>query len=166
MLQGGTDGGEIGLGQRAFLHGAIDRDVDGFGIGEENRLGFAVPGAEEAVGKLDDRGAQAGDVGFDGDEVVVASRRFVAAGSFDDGKMAVVLELHLFVLETELAEELDAANFAPDEVVGVVGDTHLVGFSVADAESGGGRRHEAMVLALTFVRGGPPSPHPPLRDGR
>src|SRR5580700_6015426 len=52
ILQGGADGGEIGLGQRAFLHGAIDGDVDGFGVGEENRL--AVPGAEEAVGELDD----------------------------------------------------------------------------------------------------------------
>ena len=154
FFQAAADGGEIGLGQRTFLHVAVDGNVDGFGVGEENRLGFAVAGAEEAIGELDDRGAEAGDAGFDCDEVVVAGRRFVAAGGFDDGEMAVVLEFHLFVLEAELAEELDASNFAPDEVVGVVGDAHLVGFGVADAEGGGGRRHEAMVFP--FLRDGAP----------
>lgn len=143
ILQSGADGGEIRFGQRAFLHVAVGRDVDGFGFGEENRLAFTR--TEEAVRELNNRGAQAGDAGFDGDEVVVTSRRFVAAGGFDDGKMAVVLELHLAVFEAELAEKLDAANFGPDEVVGIVGDAHLVGFGVADAQGSGGRRHEAMV---------------------
>ena len=95
FLEAGSNGGEIGLGQRALLHVAVDGDVDGFGVGEENRLGLAIAGAEEAIGEFDDRGAEAGDVGLDDDEVVVAGRRLVAAGGFDDGEMAVVLELSL-----------------------------------------------------------------------
>src|SRR6202020_2581718 len=99
------------------------------------------------VGELDDRGAEAGDASLDSDEIVVAGGRFVAAGGFDDGEMAVVLQLHLLVLEAELTEEFDTANFAPDEVIGVVGDTHLVGFRVADAE-GGGRWHSGYRLQV------------------
>ena len=142
-LEEGADGGKIGLGKRALLHFAIDGDMNGFGVGQEFRR--AVARSKEAVGKLDDRGAQAGDAGFDGDEVVVSGRRFVAAGGLDNGEVAVVLQLHVSVIEAELAKELDAADFAPDEVIRVVGHAHLVGFRVANAQRGSRWWHERSV---------------------
>ena len=138
-LESVANGGEVGLGEGDLLHVAVDRDVDGFSLGEKDGVECTVARGEEAVGEPDDGGAKAGDAGFDRDEVVVAGGGFVTAGGFNDGQVAVVLQLHLFVFEAELAEELDAADFGPDEVIGIVSDTHLVGFRIADAEGGDGR---------------------------
>ena len=40
------------------------------------------------------------------------------------------------VIEAKLTQQFDSAHFKPDEVVGVVDDTHLVGLSIADADAG------------------------------
>src|SRR5271156_2360180 len=55
--------------------------------------------------------------------------------------MAVVFDLHLFVVVTELAKELHAPNLAPHKVVGVIHHAHLVGLGIANAERrAGGHR--------------------------
>src|SRR5690349_81132 len=48
--------------------------------------------------------------------------------------MAVVLKLHLLVFKAETAHEFNAPDLHPDEEIGVINDTHLVGFGVADAQ--------------------------------
>ena len=60
---------------------------------------------------------------------------FVAAGEVDDGKEGGLFALHGFVVDAQGAEELGAAGFEVDEVVGVVDDAHLVGFGVTDSDS-------------------------------
>ncbi len=79
--------------------------------------------------------------GFEQQLVVVARGRFVAAIGFDDRDVAIVVDLHLFVLEAELAQELDPAKLKPDEEVGVVDDSHLIGLGITHADSGLGNWH-------------------------
>ncbi len=90
--------------------------------------GCAVDGVREA----ENGAADAGDAGADEELVVVAGGGFVAAGGFDDGDAGLLLALHGFVVEAELAHEFGAADLEPYEVVGVVDDAHLVGFGVAN----------------------------------
>src|SRR6185312_350703 len=127
-----ADGGEVLFGQRLFLHCAIDAYVDGFGFGE--KLLAVAENADETIAEFDDVGAQSGYTGFNDDFIVVAGGRAVAAACLDYGKMTVVGQLHLLVVVAKLAKELDAPDFAPDKIIGVVDDAHLVGFGVADAE--------------------------------
>jgi hypothetical protein len=41
----------------------------------------------------------------------------------------------LFVIEAARADEFDPADLHPNEIIGVVNDTHLIGFSVADSNA-------------------------------
>ncbi len=93
-------------------------------------------GAVDGVGEAQNRTADAGDACADDELVVVARGRLVARRGFDDGDHAAFLLLHGFVVEAHGADEFDAADFKPDEVVGVVDDAHLVGFGIAHADAG------------------------------
>src|SRR6185437_14390689 len=66
-------------------------------------------------------------------QVVEPRRALVPAGGFGDHDEAVVLRLHLLVLEAELPAKLDAPDFEPREIVAVVDHAHLVRLGVADA---------------------------------
>jgi hypothetical protein len=55
--------------------------------------------------------------------------------------VAIVVDFHFFVLEAELTKEFHPPNLKPNEEVGVVDDSHLIGLSVADADSGLGNGH-------------------------
>ena len=70
---------------------------------------------------------------MDLDDVVVAGGGAVAAGGFYYWQDAAVFGFEGAIVEAERAQELDTAQFKPDQVVGVVDDTHLVCFRVADA---------------------------------
>src|SRR5690606_15002948 len=75
------------------------------------------------------------DPGLDADLLVVASGCEVADVRIGDGQVhAVALELR--VGPAQGTQEVRAADLAPDEVMRVVHDTHLVGFSVAHAQGG------------------------------
>jgi len=50
-----------------------------------------------------------------------------------DHDEAVVFHLHALVLKAELAAKFHAADFEPGEIISVVNDAHLVGFSITDA---------------------------------
>src|SRR5450631_2269553 len=92
--------------------------------------------AEEFVGEADRAIAGFGDTGADAEALVVARGVEIAAVSVDYDDVAIVGGFHGFVFDAEGAHELDAADFEPDEIVGVVDDAHLVGFGVAHADGG------------------------------
>src|SRR5260370_370160 len=54
----------------------------------------------------------------------------VRVGNHD---VAVVLSFHAFVLDTERANQLDAADLEPDQIICVVDHAHLVRLRVAHA---------------------------------
>src|SRR6266849_5302497 len=68
--------------------------------------------------------------------VIIVYGSLVAAAGIDYGNKAVVVALHIFIAEAELAEEFHASHFKPDEMIGVIDDPHLVGFGIADANAG------------------------------
>src|SRR5439155_11315155 len=74
------------------------------------------------------------------DLVVVPRRRAVGALRFDH-RQREPLALHLTIAPSVRAQQIGAADFEPDEIVGVVGHTHLVGIGIADAKTRGGLRH-------------------------
>jgi hypothetical protein len=55
--------------------------------------------------------------------------------------MAIVVNLHLLVVEAYLAQKLDPADLEPNEEVGIVDDPHLVGFGITHTDSGLGNWH-------------------------
>ena len=118
------------IGEVFDLAGARAGYVDGVARGEEFLVGLT----EDFVAELE--GARLGfeDARANGEEFVVAGGMVVAAMDVGDDDVGVVLEFHLFVVEAEGAHEFDAADFKPDEEVGVVDNTHLIGFGVADAD--------------------------------
>ena len=50
--------------------------------------------------------------------------------------VAVIFLLHPLVFDTQRANQLHAAHLEPDEIVGVVDHTHLVGFGIAHPYGG------------------------------
>src|SRR5579859_3419705 len=67
--------------------------------------------------------------------VIIVYRGAITATGIDHRDEAIVLALHLFIAEAELAEEFDPSHFKPNEVIGVIHNAHLIGFSVADADA-------------------------------
>lgn len=94
--------------------------------------------------ELDDAAVGFADRCCDGDFVVVAGGGKIAAIGADDGEQKAFFEFHVAIADAGGAAIFGAADFHPDEIVGVVDDTHLVGFGVADAEAGlvGGHARE------------------------
>src|SRR5450631_3877974 len=68
------------------------------------------------------------------DLVIIVYGSPVAAAGIDYSDEAVVFALHIFIAEAELAKEFHPSHFKPNEVIGVINNAHLVGFSVADAD--------------------------------
>ena len=133
MGRGGEQGEEglfVFFGEMFDLAGASASNVDGVAGGEEFLVGLA----EDFVAEFEGAGFGFEDAGADGEEFVVARGMVVAAVDVGNDDVGVVLEFHLFVVEAEGAHEFDAADFEPDEEVGVVDNTHLIGFGVADAD--------------------------------
>src|SRR5579862_5306551 len=69
------------------------------------------------------------------DLVIIVHRSTIAALRVDDRDTAVVFALHVFIAEAKLAKKFYAAYFEPDEMIRVIDDAHLVGFSIADADA-------------------------------
>jgi len=126
----GEEGGLVFFGELFDLAGAIAGYVEGAANGEEFLVGLA----KEFVGEFEGAALGFFDAGADGEEVVVAGGMVIAAMGVGDDDEGVVVEFHAFVVEAEGAHEFDAADFEPDEVVGMVDDAHLIGFGVTDAD--------------------------------
>jgi hypothetical protein len=114
-------------------------------FGQERGFGAVFSLAQDAVSEPYHGAAHHRGPGFDEDFFVVVSRRAVAAPGLDHRQNAMEFALQQLVRKTESAEELDAANLKPDQVVGVVDNAHLVCFGVADSNFGG-HGHEAISL--------------------
>ncbi len=133
MGRGGEQGEEglfVFFGEMFDLAGASAGYVDGVAGGEEFLVGLT----EDFVAELEGAGLGFEDARADGEEFVVARGMVVAAVDVGNDDVGIVLEFHLFVVEAESTHEFDAADFEPDEEVGVVDNTHLIGFGVADAD--------------------------------
>ena len=48
-----------------------------------------------------------------------------------------MLDFQLAVGKAKRAQQFDAADLKPDQIVGIVDNAHLVGFSIAHADFGG-----------------------------
>src|SRR5882672_4946612 len=70
------------------------------------------------------------------DFVIIEHGGLVAATRVNNGDEAIVFALHFLVGEAELAQQFDAANLEPDEMIRVIDDAHLVSLGVADADAG------------------------------
>ena len=126
----GEEGGFVFVGEVFDLAGTSAGYVNGVAGGEEFLVGLA----EDFVAEFEGAGFGFEDAGADGEEFVVASGMVVAAVDVGDDHVGVVLGFQLLVVEAEGAHEFNAADFKPDEEVGVVDDAHLIGFGVADAD--------------------------------
>src|ERR1039458_1872623 len=72
----------------------------------------------------------------DGDHVIVAGRGLVAAAHVHDGDVCAVLLFHCAVGEAHLAQHLYPPHLKPDDKVGVIDHTHLVGLRIAHPQLG------------------------------
>jgi len=112
--------------------------------GGEEPGGFAIFGdGAHLVAERDGAMVCAGDEGGDFDFVVIAGGAEIAAIDGGDGEEDAVIALQVFVAEAVGAAVIDAGDFHPDEVIGVVDDAHLIGFGITHANAGSDGRHGA-----------------------
>ena len=76
------------------------------------------------------------DAGADTQLFIVARGMQIAAADFGDYDVAVVRRFHFFVLDAERTHQFHAADFKPDQEIGVVDHAHLIGFGVTHADGG------------------------------
>src|ERR1019366_8497555 len=72
----------------------------------------------------------------DGDHVIVAGGDLVAAAHVHDGDVGAVPLFHFAIGEAQLAQHLHPAYLKPDDEVGVIDHTHLVGLRIAHPQLG------------------------------
>src|SRR6266478_6188801 len=89
------------------------------------------------------------------DLVVISRRRLVAAACVHHGNEAFVIPLHVAVSKSQLTHQFHASDFKPDEVIGMIDHSHLIGLGVA---------HPQPALA-DYARVITPSAHLPLHRG-
>src|SRR6185437_6231699 len=82
-----------------------------------------------------DRASNSSHVGYDDELIIVTRRGFVPAVRLDNRNETVVLNFHGLVVEAELTQQFHASNFKPHQKIGIIDDTHLVGFRIAHAKS-------------------------------
>lgn len=125
------------LGERGGPQFAVQKNMIGTAGGEEARC-FAIFGdGPHLISERDGAMVRAGDDGGDFDFIVIARGAQIAAIDLGDREENAVIALEIFVAETVGAAVIDAGNFHPDEIVGVVDDAHLIGFRIAHANAGG-----------------------------
>src|SRR3954454_8480039 len=74
---------------------------------------------------------------------VISGRSLVAATRINHGDETSIFLFHLPVGEPELPHKFDSPDLKPDEVIGMINDSHLVGFRIANANTG--FRYRAML---------------------
>ena len=71
------------------------------------------------------------------DFIVIPGGVQITAVRFRHREQNSVCALHMFVIESERAAEIGARYLHPDEVVGMIGNPHLIGLGITDADCGG-----------------------------
>jgi hypothetical protein len=90
--------------------------------------------AHYLVSKPEGPAAQFGDVGPDNQYVIIVRRRLIATIAFSHDQECIRVLFHVAIRKAARAAEFRASNLKPDQVVGVIDHTHLVGFGIANAE--------------------------------
>src|SRR6266481_3642605 len=91
-------------------------------------------------------------------QFVVTRWRKIPATGFGYHDVAVIFGFHLLVFEAERAHQFDAADFKPDQVVGVIDHAHLIGFGVPHSNRrvvirlAGIESHSSFQTGLRFSR--------------
>src|SRR5437879_1214346 len=65
------------------------------------------------------------------DLVIVTGRSLVPAARVDHRNEAVVVLFHVLVRETQLPEQFHSPDFEPDEMIGMIDHSHLIGLGIA-----------------------------------
>ena len=68
------------------------------------------------------------------ENVIEPRRTLETAMRIGDDDVAVIFQLHFLVIEAEPAAPLDAADFKPSEKIRVINHSHLIGFSIPNAD--------------------------------
>ena len=113
--------------------------------------GEQVLAAAYLVLEFDHTAVGASDGGVDGDFFVVAGRSEVAALGAGDGEVEAGFEFQVAVDDAGGAAIFGAADFHPNEIVGVIDEAHLVGFGVAHAEARFVSGHAGAIIARRAV---------------
>ena len=116
--------------------------------------GEQVLSAAYLVLEFDHAAVGASDGGADGDFFVVAGRREVAALGAGDGEVEAGFEFQVAVDDAGGSAVFGAADFHPNEIVGVVDEPHLIGFGVAHAEARFVNGHAGAIIARVAAGAG------------
>ena len=135
MRYGCANGIAVFGGKRFFRHGAIANHVYRLSLGKQERVRLA----QHTIAKLHHEAAHPCHSRFNYDLVVVSCGGAITALRLNHRQMTVICQLHFLVIEAELTQKLNPANFEPDEIVRVIDNAHLVGLSVANANRAAGR---------------------------
>ena len=91
----------------------------------------AIPDPHQFISKMNYRIADILQMCPHDDLVIVMRRSAIAAACVHYGDEAAVVLLHLAIGESKLPQQFNPANFKPNEVIGMIDHTHLIGFRVA-----------------------------------
>src|SRR5436309_294663 len=69
------------------------------------------------------------------DFVVISCRSLVAAASIHHCNEASIVLFHVAIGETELPQQFDSSHLEPHEIIRVIYNAHLIGFSIADSQA-------------------------------
>jgi hypothetical protein len=67
------------------------------------------------------------------DFIVIPRRGLVSATRVNNRNKTLVLPFHLAIRESQLSQEFHTPDLEPDEMVGMIDDSHLVSFGIAHA---------------------------------
>src|ERR1035441_9555332 len=135
--------GMVFLGQLGPVHLPVHKDMPGV-AGSQQAAVFRHP---HFVVKDHDAGTSLFDPSLDEDLIVETGGRAVAATGLRHGEKDSVFAFHVSVVETTGFAQLDAAHFHPNQAIGVIDHTHLVGLGIAHADAGfGGWLHGRLQL--------------------
>src|SRR5947208_408394 len=88
------------------------------------------------------------------DFVVISRRSLVAAASIHDRNKASIVLFHVAIGKAQLPQKFDSSHFEPNEIIRVIYNAHLIGFSIADSQAHFARvpAHLPLQRGLRFSR--------------
>src|SRR5258708_27008989 len=94
------------------------------------------------------------ELGADNHFVVITRRSLVPAARINHGDTAAVLQFHVLVGKSKLAEQFHTPHFKPYEMIPMMDNAHLVGLGLAHANRGFAHpsAHFPLQMGLRFSR--------------